>query len=71
MGSMTGMGWRLGRGEAATEGSIGRVSGMGSECIDFILVMFMLANGLMGRVMGVEPILVKTVVDMWGNSSGV
>lgn len=71
MASMMGMGWRLGRGEAGTAVSIGRVSGMGLECIDFILVMFMLGNGRMGKVMAVEPILVKTVVDMWGNSSGV
>lgn len=71
MASMMVMGWRLGRGEAGTEVSIDRVSGMGLECIDFILVMYMLGNGRMGKVMGVEPILVKTVVDMWGNSSGV
>ncbi|RVW15009.1 hypothetical protein CK203_090418 [Vitis vinifera] len=70
-GKYDGYGWRLGRGEAGTAVSIGRVSGMGLECIDFILVMYMLGNGRMGKVMGVEPILVKTVVDMWGNSSGV
>lgn len=70
-GSMTATGWRHGRGEAATGGSTGRVSGMVSECIDFIPVMFMRDSGQMGRVMGVEPILVKMVVDMWENSSGV
>lgn len=38
--------------------------------IGFILVMFMLGNGLMGRVMGVEFIHVRMGAVMLGNSSG-
>lgn len=51
-------------------GSIGRVLDMVLECIGFTLVMFMLGNGLMGRLMGVEFIPVRMGVDMLGNSSG-
>lgn len=51
-------------------GSIGRVLDMVLECIGFTLVMFMLGNGLMDRLMGVEFIPVRMGVDMLGNSSG-
>lgn len=44
---------------------------MGLECIGFILEMFMLENGLMDRVMGVEFTLVRMGVDMLGSLSGV
>ena len=44
---------------------------MGLVCIDSILEMFMLVNGQMGRAMDVESILVRMVVGMLENSSGV
>lgn len=43
---------------------------MGSGCIDFIPVMCMLGNGVTGRAMGVECILVRTGAGMLGSSSG-
>lgn len=44
---------------------------MGLGCIGSTLVMCMLESGLMGSVMGVEFILVRTGASMLGNSSGV
>lgn len=49
---------------AGIEGSTGRALGMVLECIGFILVMFMLGNGLVGRAMVVEFIPVRMVADM-------
>lgn len=49
---------------AGIEGSIGRALGMALGCIGFILAMFMLGNGLVGKAMDVEFILVRMVADM-------
>lgn len=70
MGSMTDMGWRLGREEAAIVGSIGKVLGMGLGCTGSIQEMFMLASGQVGRVMAVVFIPVRMAVAMLENSSG-
>ena len=71
MGSMMDMELRLGLGGAGIGDSIARGFDRGLGCIGFIQGMFMLENGLMGRVMGVECILVRTGVGMLGSSSGV
>lgn len=70
MASMMAMESRRGREEAVTVDTIGRASGMDLAFTGFIRVMFMLGNGLMGRVMGVECILVRMEVATLGNSSG-
>lgn len=71
MASMMDMGLRRGQGAAGIGGSIGRGLDMVLVYIDFILGMFMLGNGQMGRVMGVEFILARMVAGMWASSSGV
>ena len=71
MGNMMGMGWKRGQEVVVIVGTIGKALGMDSGCIGFTQVMFMLANGQMGRVMGVEFIPARMVVDMLENSSGV
>ena len=64
MASMMDMGLRLGQGAAGTGGSIDRGLDMVLVYIDFILGMFMLGNGQMGRATGVESILVRMVAGM-------
>lgn len=71
MGSMMVMGLKHGQGVAGIGGNIGRVFGMVSVFIGFILVMYMLGNGLVGRAMVVGFIPARMVVGMWGNLSGV
>lgn len=70
MASMTAMGSRRGPGGAGIAGSIGRGFGKVLGYIGFILVMFMLANGLMGRATGVECIPARMGVGMLGSSNG-
>lgn len=64
MESMMVMELRHGPEAAGIEGSTGRALGMALECIGFILVMFMLGNGLVDKAMDVEFILVRMVADM-------
>lgn len=52
-------------------GSIDKALGMGLECIDFTLGMYMLVSGLMVKAMVVGFILVRMAADMLANSSGV
>jgi len=70
MGSMMGMGWRLGQEEVDIEGNTGKGLGMGLECIGSILEMFTLGNGQMGRVMVAGFIRAMMVAGLLGSSSG-
>lgn len=65
------MGSKHGLEVAVTVVSIDRVLDMVMVCIGFILGMFMLENGPMGRAMGVVCILVRMVAGMLGNLNGV
>lgn len=70
MGSMMVMGLKHGQGGADIGDNIGKDLGMDLGFIGFIQVMYMLGNGLMDKVMGVEFILVRTGAGMLVNSSG-
>lgn len=71
MGNMMVMELRLGQEVADIEDNIDRDLGMVLGCIDFILAMYMLGSGLVGKVMGAEYIHVRMEAAMLENSSGV
>lgn len=71
MASMMVMGLKLGLEGAVIAAIIGRGFDMVLGCIGSIPGMFTLENGRMGRVMGVECILVRMGVGMLESSSGV
>lgn len=71
MGNMMVMESRLGQEVADIEDNTDRDLGMVLGCIDFILAMYMLGSGLVGKVMGVEYIHVRMEAAMLENSSGV
>lgn len=71
MGNMMATELRLGQEVADIEDSIDRGLGMVLGFIDFILVMYMLGSGLVGKAMGAEYIHVRMEAAMLENSSGV
>lgn len=64
MGNMMGMGWKHGQGGADIGANTGKVLGMDLGSIGSLRVMYMLGNGLMDKVTGVEFILVRMEAGM-------
>lgn len=71
MGNMMAMESRLGQEVADIEANIDRDLGMVLGFIDFILAMYMLGSGPVGKAMGAEYIHARMEAAMLENSSGV